>query len=345
MKCFKYMNNIWGLLIIKLSMLSLDYDNKFINIMTMQLFLKILAYVSLFFVLSCSASYKKLSNNKIIPKDEFSKHLLEAYKKKGEFEALEMHDWNSAKLYSEKALRALEGDKILPEHISYWNIPSDNLENISEKRLRLIKAYNNLMIIYDDAMLLDTFNLAKAISSLDCWSEQQEENWQIWDINRCRDDFLNAMHTIYESLNEKEQESLNSNLTSNISENLYNSDDSASIVTQDAQQNILQIIYFDFDKSNLTNVSLNEIKNFVNINKKKINKFIIVGHTDTMGTNEYNMKLSIERAEVVKDILLKIGIKQENISILGKGENELSVKTEDEVSHPANRRAEISPLN
>ena len=64
-----------------------------------------------------------------------------------------------------------------------------------------------------------------------------------------------------------------------------------------------------------------------------------------MGTNEYNMKLSIKRAEVVKDVLLKIGVKQENISILGKGENELSVKTADEVSHPANRRAEISPLN
>ena len=31
------------------------------------------------------------------------------------------------------------------------------------------------MIIYDNALLLDPFNLAKAISSLDCWSEQQEK--------------------------------------------------------------------------------------------------------------------------------------------------------------------------
>ena len=300
--------------------------------------MKILLYLSLLILISCSTSYKKLSNEKLVPQNNFAKYLFEAYKLKADFEAIEMHDWDSTKLYSEKALAAVEGERILPQKISYWEIKP-------VKRFDLIKAYNSLMTIYNDALNIDPYNLAKAISSLDCWSEQQEENWQIWDINRCRDDFLNAMHTIYESLNEKEQESLNSNLTSNISENLYNSDDSASIVTQDAQQNILQIIYFDFDKSNLTNVSLNEIKNFVNINKKKINKFIIVGHTDTMGTNEYNMKLSIERAEVVKDILLKIGIKQENISILGKGENELSVKTEDEVSHPANRRAEISPLN
>ena len=38
---------------------------------------------------------------------------------------------------------------------------------------------NNLMTIYKDAKVIDPLNLAIAISSLDCWSEQQEENWQI----------------------------------------------------------------------------------------------------------------------------------------------------------------------
>ena len=304
----------------------------------MRLLLKILLTLSLLFLISCSASYEKLRNEAFSHPNKFSKYLFEAYKVKADFEAIEMHDWNSAKLYSEKALAAIEGERILPQRISYWKIEP-------AKRFDLIKGYNNLMTIYDVALNLDPYNLAKAISSLDCWSEQQEENWQTWDINKCRDDFINAMHTIYGILDEKNRESSKSEFNSNISKNVNSSNDISSIVTQDKQKNILQIIYFDFDKSNLTNVSLNEIKNFVNINKKKINKFIIVGHTDTMGTNEYNMKLSIERAEVVKDILLKIGIKQENISILGKGENELSVKTEDEVSHPANRRAEISPLN
>ena len=44
-------------------------------------------------------------------------------KKKATFEAEEMHDWNSAKLYSEKGLKSLETDKIYPEEISYWKIP------------------------------------------------------------------------------------------------------------------------------------------------------------------------------------------------------------------------------
>jgi OOP family OmpA-OmpF porin len=304
----------------------------------MRLSLIIILFFSSLFLISCSASYEKLSKNTFIPPNEFSKHLLKAYKSKADFEAIEMHDWNSAKLYSEKALSAIEGEKILPQTISYWKI-----EPI--KRVDLIKAYNNLMTIYNDALTQDPYNLAKAISSLDCWSEQQEENWQTWDINKCRDDFLNAMHIIYGLLDEKKQVSSKSKLTSNISENLNESDDNVSIVTQDINQNILQIIYFDFDKSNLTEVSLNEIKNFININKETINKFIIIGHTDTMGTKEYNMKLSLERAETVKNILLDLGIQNQNIKILGKGENDMKVQTNDEVAHPANRRAEISPLN
>ncbi|SVD50760.1 uncharacterized protein METZ01_LOCUS403614, partial [marine metagenome] len=127
----------------------------------MRLSLKILLTLSLLFLISCSASYEKLSNGTFIHPTEFSKHLLEAYKIKADFEAIEMHDWNSAKLYSEKALAAIEGKKILPQRISYWKIEP-------AKRFDIIKGYNNLMTIYNDALILDPYNLAKAISSLDC---------------------------------------------------------------------------------------------------------------------------------------------------------------------------------
>ena len=298
----------------------------------MQIFLKISAYICLLVILSCSASYKKLSNNKVTPKNEFSKYLLEEYKQKADFEAIEMHDWNSAKLYSEKALAAIEGEEILPEKITYWTIET-------VKRFDLIKSYNNLMTVYSDALKLDPYNLAKAISSLDCWSEQQEEKWQIWDINKCRDDYLNAMHAIYDVLDKKEKK------LSKLESNSKNLNNVTSIVTQDVDKNILQIIYFDFDKSKLSGINIIEIKNFINKNGKKIKKYIVVGHTDTMGTKKYNINLSLKRADAVKKALINLGIKKENIKILGKGEEELSVKTGDEVEHPANRRAEISPLN
>ena len=78
--------------------------------------------MGLFILSACSASYKKLSNNTYSPPTDFTKYLMEAYKIKADFEAKEMHDWNSAKLYSEKALAAVSGKKIKPEKINYWKI-------------------------------------------------------------------------------------------------------------------------------------------------------------------------------------------------------------------------------
>ncbi|MEC7745031.1 MAG: OmpA family protein [Pseudomonadota bacterium] len=301
--------------------------------------MKIILSLSLLFLFSCSASYEKLSKESFNPPTSLSKHLMEAYKTKADFEAQEMHDWNSAKLYAEKALGAADGKDILPEKISYWVIPAD-------KQSELNKAYNNLMTVYKEALLLDPFNLAKAISSLDCWAEQQEENWQTWDIDQCRNDFLSAMHEIFGSLEKEKEISTKQKINSEISKlDDSVSDDSVSIVTKNSENKILQIIYFDFDKSKLSDVSIEEIKNFINTNKKTIKKFIVVGHTDTMGTKKYNKVLSLERAEVVQKVLTELGIEKNNIHILGKGEDNLRVQTADEVKHPANRRAEISPLN
>ena len=300
----------------------------------MHISIKVILSLSLLFLFSCSASYEKLSNDSFNPPSTLSKHLMEAYKTKADFEAKEMHDWNSTKLYAEKALRAADGKDVLPEKINYWVIPAD-------KQHDLIKGYNNLMTVYKEAILLDPFNLAKAISSLDCWAEQQEENWQTWDINQCRNDFLSSMHEIFGNL-EKEKEISTKQKNNNEISKL---NDSVSIVTKNSENKILQIIYFDFDKSKLSDVSIEEIKNFINTNKKTIKKFIVVGHTDTMGTKKYNKVLSLERAEVVQKVLTELGIEKNNIHILGKGEDNLRVQTADEVKHPANRRAEISPLN
>ena len=262
-----------------------------------------------------------------------------AYKDKANFEAKEMHDWNSTKLYSEKALSAIKGKEIYPEKINYWKIIN------TKDKYQLNQAYESLMSVYKEGRNLDPFNLAKAISSLDCWAEQQEENWQTWDINKCKDDFLTSIHKIYNKINAK-------NIESNIklkSEKIVNESndktDSVSVVTEDHKKNILQIIYFDFDKAKLTNISINEIKSFIKVHKKEIKKYIISGHTDTVGSKKYNKDLSLERAQAVEKILIDLGIDKENISLLAKGEESLKVPTNDNVRHPVNRRAEIRPLN
>ena len=297
----------------------------------------LISFVSiLIFLAGCSASYKELSTIEINKPKNFQEHLLSEYKKRATFEAEDMHDWNSAKLYSEKALKSLETDEIYPEEITYWKLPE---ENISEIRI----AYDNLMTIYKDAKQIDPFNLAKAISSLDCWSEQQEENWQTWDINSCKNDFLNAMHNIYEKISTQENEQKTSNKDDSILENETKNE--VTIVTKNENRELMQIIYFDFDQFNLSEVSKDKIKKFLNNYGSVINEYLVVGHTDTKGTNKYNLSLSIKRAEVVKEILINYGIQQNSIKILGKGEESLAVNTPDDTKQPANRRVEIKKTN
>ncbi len=290
----------------------------------------------LIFLTGCSASYKELSKMETNKPRNFQEHLLSEYKKRATFEAEEMHDWNSAKLYSEKALKSLETDKIYPEEISYWKIPE---ENINEIKI----AYDNLITIYKDAKKIDPFNLARAISSLDCWSEQQEENWQTWDINSCKNDFLNAMHNIYEKISTLENEQEISSEKDNKLEN--ETKDEVTIVTKSENKELIQIIYFDFDQFNLSELSKDKIKKFLNNYGSVINEYLVVGHTDTKGTDKYNLSLSIKRAEIVKEILINYGIQQSSIKILGKGEESLAVNTPDDTKQPANRRVEIKKTN
>jgi len=84
----------------------------------------------LVFSVACSSSYKELSNNSFSTSDEFSKHLLNEYKNKADFEAKEMHDWNSAKLYSIKAIKSSEGKIIKPEKITKWKINKEKVIEI-----------------------------------------------------------------------------------------------------------------------------------------------------------------------------------------------------------------------
>ena len=291
--------------------------------------------ICLLFLWSCSASYKELSNMEEKNPANFQEYLLNEYKLKATFEAEEMHDWNSAKLYSEKALKSLETDKIYPEEVSYWKLPDENVEEITI-------AYDNLMSIYNNAKVIDPMNLAKAISSLDCWSEQQEENWQTWDINSCKEDFLKTMHNIYEKIASEEKIIGNNDQISKL-ENTTSDD--VTIVTKNKTNEVMQIIYFDFDKFNLSNVSKNKIKSFVIKNGSQINEYLVIGHTDTKGSKNYNLSLSIKRAEVVKEILIDYGIKSSSIKILGRGEETLAIQTPDDTKQPANRRVEIKKTN
>ena len=320
-------------MILKKTKLGLTFDilevyEVFVNIYKLSLFIPIL------FIMACSASYEEVKKINLGKPKTFQEHLFYNYQQQANFEAKEMHDWNSAKLYSEKALKAHTGKKIYPEKISKWKLSSDKIKDIK-------MGYFNLLNIYEEALLIDPKNLAKAISSLDCWAEQEEEEWQTWDIDKCKNDFHTAMHGIYNTISDK------SEIKEEIKkeQEVEKEESNIVVVTQNEKKELMQIIYFDFDNSTLSQVSKNTLINFLNKNKKNLSRYMILGHTDTKGSNDYNLSLSLKRAKAVKDILVDLGISEKDISILGKGENELAVSTPDETKHPANRRAEVKIMN
>lgn len=69
---------------------------------------------------------------------------------------------------------------------------------------------------------------------------------------------------------------------------------------------------------------------------------IVTGNADTVGDPSANLDLSIARARAVADGLVQRGIPIERLQVLGQGNSELPVVTNDEVSNASNRSARIT---
>ncbi len=101
-------------------------------------------------------------------------------------------------------------------------------------------------------------------------------------------------------------------------------------------------VFFDFDKAALTPEAKKVIQAAVaKIKSNGFARIIVTGHTDTVGTNEYNQRLSVRRANAVKAELTKLGIGASSITAKGVGENDLLIPTTEGIREAQNRRAEI----
>lgn len=102
------------------------------------------------------------------------------------------------------------------------------------------------------------------------------------------------------------------------------------------------MVFFDWDKSNITAAGMNVIKQAASAYRSKgTAQITATGHTDTSGPESYNMALSLRRATSVKNALVAEGVPASAISVVGKGEQGLMVQTGPNVREPQNRRVEI----
>ena len=101
-------------------------------------------------------------------------------------------------------------------------------------------------------------------------------------------------------------------------------------------------VNFAFDSAALTKKYYAAVKMFVkNINQDGIT-INVDGYTDDIGTEAYNMKLSMQRAEAVADYLEDNGVGRNNIVTRGHGKNDFVADNETEEGRAKNRRVEVT---
>jgi len=219
------------------------------------------------------------------------------------------YDWGNADHFAQKGLLAAGGANVEPEDLANWDIPADKQAELAAARTRLMTALNGGA---RDAKPQDA---ARAQARFDCWVEEQDENHEDDKIAACKNDFMAAM----DALEKKEM---------------------AQTMAPMSPANYT--VYFDFDKS-VINPAGQEVINQVlsDASKHAPSSVSVTGHTDRAGPEDYNMALSLRRADAVRSALISGGVAADKITVAGRGESEPAVPTADGVREQKNRRVEI----
>ena len=100
--------------------------------------------------------------------------------------------------------------------------------------------------------------------------------------------------------------------------------------------------FFDFDKSVLKPEGKAKLDDLVGkIKDINLEVIIAVGHTDSVGSDSYNQKLSVRRSESVKAYLVSKGIEKNRVYTEGKGEKQPVADNKTAEGRAKNRRVEI----
>jgi OOP family OmpA-OmpF porin len=100
--------------------------------------------------------------------------------------------------------------------------------------------------------------------------------------------------------------------------------------------------FFDFDKSVLKPEGRAKLDDLVDkVKGINLEVIIAVGHTDSIGSNAYNQKLSARRSEAVKAYLVTKGIEKNRVYTEGKGEAQPVADNKTGEGRAKNRRVEI----
>ena len=175
------------------------------------------------------------------------------------------------------------------------------------KAKELGDARAQLMAVLDgNARTRAPADAAEAQVAFDCWIQEEEEGWQAADIKACKDRFDAAMARLGGAV-----------------ANVY-------------------LVFFDFDRSNLSPVAQRVLEKVVaDAAKANPTRIAVSGNADRSGNAAYNLGLSKRRAETVANALTRAGVARNKLQVEWFGETRPRVRTADGVREPENRNVEI----
>ena len=242
---------------------------------------------------------------------EFNQNLYRGYVDLSEAEYAE-GDYLDSDVFAKRAIALAQGGQIGPEDIEERNLPSDHIAELTEARSRLAAAL--------DAGAADA-NPSKAAEAqvyFDCWMQEQEENWQPEDIARCRDAFFAAI------------------------DGLEPAAAPVPVASKPKPQSVRFVVYFDTDKYDIDTEDARILAEAKAAAEKLGTPIVkISGNTDTVGSTDYNQKLSEMRAQAVAKVLEAGNTPVRAMVTEAHGELKPALVTPDETEEQRNRRVEI----
>ncbi len=241
--------------------------------------------------------------------DAYHQSLNGGYMEHATFEQEEMMNYTSAMSHSRNAMASARGETPAVAAVTEFGPqPADKVDELTQQRAQLVAALgdNGAADAPEAAALAQTYYA--------CWVEQQHENFQPRDIAYCRDGFYKNMAILNDAV----------------------------VPVSPELQSLQADVLFDFNKYFVREEAkpgLREIAQVMIADTQT--QFLVDGHTDTVGSLEYNQGLSERRANAVVDYLVEQGVTRDRMTPRGFSWTQLIVQTPPNTPNQQNRRVEI----
>ena len=246
------------------------------------------------------------------PAGAFEAAAYEAYLGHAQYEFYDMQDFTDTIFHSEKAMAAAGGQRVMPQQPGARTLTPEHAAETGEVYQRLMAAIQG-----EPGQRLPA-TAGRAVADFDCWLEQQEENFQPDDIAACRD----AVYAALAELEEPVDEALPDRIS-------LSSD-----------------VLFDFDRSEIKPEFTDEIDAAAELLLANPDVTVrIDGHTDNVGSQEYNQGLSERRAEAVAAYLEAADVDRGRMTVAGFSFNQPVADNATAEGRAQNRRVEIDLID